>query len=174
VTKLAFDRGFAAVAAADARVLVLGSLPGTRSLQAQQYYAQPQNAFWKIMGALFDAGPDLDYAQRLQRLKSRSVALWDVLAAGQRPGSLDAAIVKSSVVVNDFAAFFAGHARLRLLCFNGKTAAALYARHVVPALAPEFAAIDTVVLPSTSAAYAAMRFEQKLAQWSHALLRALD
>lgn len=170
---IAFDRGFPPVVGRAPRVLILGSLPGQRSLAERQYYAQPQNAFWRIMGALVDAGPEHPYAERVARLEARSIAVWDVLASGQRPGSLDAAIVKSTVVVNDFAGFFARHDGIELVCFNGKTAAALYARHVLPVLAPPAAAIARVDLPSTSPAHATLGFEQKLARWS-AALGALD
>jgi hypoxanthine-DNA glycosylase len=138
-----------------------------------QYYAQPQNTFWKIMGALFEAGPTLPYAERTLRLRARGVAVWDVLAAGERDGSLDSAIVRSTMVVNDFARFFAAHSRIALICFNGATAAALFRRRVQPSLTLKWAAVATHVLPSTSPAHAAMRFEQKLARWSE-VLGALD
>jgi double-stranded uracil-DNA glycosylase len=161
--------GFPPVADADARVLVLGSLPGRKSLEMGEYYAQPHNAFWKIMGRLFGAEPALPYAARLTRLRAHGVAVWDVLAAGEREGSLDAAIVRSSIVVNDFGAFFARHRQIGLICFNGNTAAALFRRKALPVLAPEWAALETRVLPSTSPAYASLRFEHKLARWSAAL-----
>jgi hypoxanthine-DNA glycosylase len=161
--------GFPPVADGQARVLVLGSLPGRKSLELHQYYAQPHNAFWKIMGVLFGAEPRLPYDARLARLRAHQVALWDVLAAGEREGSLDSAIVPASIVVNDFAAFFARYRRIRLVCFNGGTAAELFRRKVVADLAPEWAALETRALPSTSPAYASLRFEQKLAQWSAAL-----
>jgi double-stranded uracil-DNA glycosylase len=148
---------------------VLGSLPGRRSLEAREYYAQPQNAFWRIMGRLFGAEPSLPYEQRLERLREGHVALWDVLAAGEREGSLDASIVPASVVVNDFGSFFARHGDIGLVCFNGRTAAELYRRRVVPQLTPAQAALATRLLPSTSPAHASLRFEQKLARWSAAL-----
>ena len=88
--------GFPPIADADARVLVLGSLPGRMSLEKQQYYAQPYNAFWKIMGQLFGAAPELPYERRLEELRKHGVAVWDVLAAGERSGSLDSAIVAAS------------------------------------------------------------------------------
>jgi hypoxanthine-DNA glycosylase len=161
--------GFPPIGDARARVLVLGSLPGRKSLEMQEYYAQPYNAFWRIMGALFGAGPELVYAARLERLRTHGVAVWDVLQAGEREGSLDSAIVPASIVVNDFGAFFARHPRVRSICFNGRTAAGLYRRRVVPLLAPEWAAVETRVLPSTSPAYASLTLEQKLALWSAAL-----
>ena len=92
-----------------------------------------------------------------------------MLAAGEREGSLDSAIVPASIVVNDFNAFFERHRRIGLICFNGNTAAGLFRRKVLPGLAPEWAAIERHVLPSTSPAYASLRFEQKLARWTAVL-----
>jgi hypoxanthine-DNA glycosylase len=135
----------------------------------RQYYAQPQNGFWRIMDVLFGAGPALAYPARMERLVACHVAVWDVLAAGERSGSLDSAIVETSIVTNDFGAFFERHSELRLVCFNGTKAAELYRRRVLPKLAPQFAALESVGLPSTSPAHASLRFEQKLARWSAAL-----
>jgi hypoxanthine-DNA glycosylase len=154
------------VARRDARLLVLGSLPGVRSIQAQQYYAQPRNAFWRIMGDLAGAGPQLDYAARLRQLKQRRIALWDVAAAAVRPGSLDSAIVHASVQANDFGAFLAEHRHIALICFNGAKAAELYRRLVMPGLAEPYASIPTLRLPSTSPAHAGMTYAHKLAAWS--------
>src|SRR6478735_2982711 len=147
--------GFPPIARPDARILILGSLPGRVSLQMQQYYAQPQNSFWRIMGALFDAGSDLAYTERTQRLCESGVALWDVCHAAVRPGSLDSAIDLASVVPNDFASFFAAHPSIRRICLNGGTAARLYAKLVEPRSAVPFARVPTVRLPSTSPAHAA-------------------
>jgi hypoxanthine-DNA glycosylase len=163
------DKGFPPIADAHARILILGSLPGQVSLQHQQYYAQPQNAFWKIMGRLFDAGPELPYAERAQRLVHNGVALWDVCAAAERPGSLDAAIVHSSVVPNDLASFFESHPNIGLICFNGGKAADLYRRLVLPGLSTTLRAIRTETLPSTSPAYATIPFEEKLTRWAAVL-----
>lgn len=135
----------------------------------RQYYAQPQNVFWRIMDSLFGAGPALDYAVRVERLVASRIAVWDVLAAGERSGSLDSAIVASSIVINDFGAFFERHGDLGLICFNGAKAAELYRRRVQPALAPRFAALEQHVLPSTSPANASLKFDIKLARWSAAL-----
>jgi hypoxanthine-DNA glycosylase len=161
--------GFPPIADAGARVLVLGSLPGRKSLEMREYYAQPYNAFWRIMGELIGAGPALRYPARLVQLRLQGVAVWDVLAAGEREGSLDSAIVPASIVVNDFNAFFERHRQLRLICFNGNTAAGLFTRKVLPGLAPQWTAIERRALPSTSPAYASLRFEQKLARWREAL-----
>jgi len=168
----ALSVGFSPIAGAGARVLVLGSLPGRMSLEKQQYYAQPYNAFWKIMGQLFGAAPELPYERRLEMLRENGVAVWDVLAAGERSGSLDSAIVASSIVVNDFGAFLGAHRDIRLICFNGNKAAELYRRRVLPKLTPDVAVIDTELLPSTSPAHASRTFAQKLARWSEVLVNA--
>jgi hypoxanthine-DNA glycosylase len=165
----AFAVGFAPVADAHARVLVLGSLPGRKSLELGEYYAQPRNAFWQIMEHLFGAEPVLPYQARLERLRSHGVAVWDVLAAGERAGSLDSAIVASSIVINDFRTFFGRHGAIGLVCFNGQKAADLYRRHAQPTLSARVAALEKHVLPSTSPAHAALSFEQKLERWTAVL-----
>ncbi|HEX6995890.1 MAG TPA: DNA-deoxyinosine glycosylase [Gammaproteobacteria bacterium] len=161
--------GFPPVSSPDARVLVLGSLPGEKSIEMQQYYAQARNAFWPIMGELCGASPSLPYPRRLERLRAAGIALWDVLAAGERRGSLDSAIVPSSMVINDFAAFFAAHPAIRFVSFNGSMAAQLFMKRVLPTLPPEYAALETMRLPSTSPANASYSFERKLAAWTAAL-----
>jgi hypoxanthine-DNA glycosylase len=166
---LAASVGFAPVARADARVLVLGSLPGQMSLARQQYYAQPRNAFWKIVGELYGFDPSLDYEARLQALVAHRVALWDTCAAAVRPGSLDARILPASVVPNDFAPFLQAHPRIRRLCFNGATAAALFEKRVLPSLPEPLRALPRVRLPSTSPAHAGMSPARKLDAWRVAL-----
>lgn len=161
--------GFPPIADRDARVLVLGSLPGRRSLEMRQYYAQPHNAFWRIMGALFGAGAELPYDERSARLRASGIALWDVVAAAERDGSLDTSIVGATVVVNDFASFFASHRGIELVCFNGAKAAELYRRRVLATLPPSAAEVPMRMLPSTSPAHASLRFEQKLERWAAAL-----
>ena len=91
----------------DACALILGSMPGGASLRAGRYYAHPQNLFWRFMGELVDAGPELTYEVRMERLRAAGIALWDVIATCEREGSLDSAI--RSAVANDFGRFFATH-----------------------------------------------------------------
>ena len=159
------SRGFPPISAPDARVLIIGSLPGAASLAARQYYAQPHNAFWRIMGELFAAGPDVAYAERAERLSSSGIALWDVCREAVRPGSLDAAIDRDSIVLNDFSNFFAVHPHIAHVCTNGTTASQLYLRRVMPGLLPATAALPLHRLPSTSPAHAALRYAQKLERW---------
>ena len=163
------SEGFPPVAHADARVLILGSLPGKKSIAEQQYYAHPQNAFWPIMRELF--GIEGDYYSRCEQLTTRHIALWDVLASSVRPGSMDADIQLDSAQANDFRDFFAAHAEIRLLAFNGRKAEDLFRRFVAADCLGD--AVARVGLPSTSPAYAAMPFSGKLSAWREALLPPL-
>ena len=158
--------GFAPIAGSGAKTLVLGSLPSQLSLQKQQYYGNPQNKFWQLMGELFAAGPELPYTERADRLAACGVAVWDVLQSSVRPGSMDSAIEQSSAVANDFVAFFAQQPDIRLVCFNGQKAAQLFTRLVAPGLDAPCKTLRYQTLPSTSPAHASMSFEKKLEHWS--------
>ena len=158
------SEGFPPVARADARSLILGSLPGARSIAEQQYYAHPQNVFWRIMSELF--GIEGDYPTRCEQLGANGIALWDVLHSSVRPGSMDADIQIASAAVNDFAGFFSVHANITRVAFNGKKAEQLFRRFVEPeAISRD---IRCVALPSTSPAYASMPFSGKLKAWQDA------
>jgi double-stranded uracil-DNA glycosylase len=157
--------GFPPIAGPSARVLVLGSLPGEVSLQRRQYYAQPRNAFWRIMGDLFGFIPDLPYAARINALIAHDVAVWDVCASAHRSGSLDSAIHLDSVAANDFASFYAVHTGLGLICFNGAKASQLYRTRVMPTLGAALKGIPSTVLPSTSPAHASVPYGTKRLAW---------
>ncbi|MCI3953412.1 MAG: hypothetical protein K0R53_2912 [Burkholderiales bacterium] len=159
------DKCFPPIARRDADTLILGSLPGRKSLEMQQYYAHPHNAFWKVIGALYDADGKLPYARRAKILTEHRIALWDVLAAAERPGSLDSSIVHASALANDFVKFFRSHPRIGRVFFNGRKAEEMYRRFVSPKLGPEFSGIRYECLPSTSPAHAGMSFAEKLASW---------
>ena len=118
------------------------------------------------MGELFDAGPNLAYAERIQRLHQCGIALWDVVASAERPGSLDSSIVETSVEINDFYRLFKSYPHIQLVYFNGAKAAKFFDRRVLPVLKGDFGQIRYERLPSTSPANAAICFEEKLARWS--------
>jgi hypoxanthine-DNA glycosylase len=171
---MTYSVGFPPAATCDAKLLILGSLPGQRSLERQQYYAQPRNAFWTLMGRLFGLDADACYADRLQSLNAHGVALWDVCASAHRPSSLDQRIELSTVRANDFERFFEMHPDITLIGFNGATAASLYQRMVLPRLSVRAAAIASRRLPSTSPAHASMTFAQKREKWRSALAPFLE
>lgn len=149
-----------------ARILVLGSMPGVLSLQANQYYAHPRNAFWPIMGALYDFDANAPYEARVEALKAAHVALWDVLRSCVRPGSLDSAIETGTRVANDFASFFQTHTALQCIAFNGAEAQKSFQRYVMPTI--ELGDIRLVRLPSTSPAHT-LPLQTKIAQWRDGL-----
>ncbi len=151
------------VAAPDARVLILGSIPGERSIQLGQYYAHERNAFWPLMVAVFGGGDGIDYEERLNLLLRSRVALWDVLDSAERSGSLDSAIVSGTEAVNDIAGFLLSHPFVTHVFFNGAKAEALFNRHVLEELATR--SLMYKRLPSTSPANASASFAQKLEQW---------
>ena len=139
-------------------------MPGVASLRLQQYYGHPQNVFWKIVGAVLGLDPTDAYEKRKAALVRHKIAVWDVLASCVREGSLDSDIDDSSIVANDFAAFFNSHPHVARVCFNGAKAESVYRKHVLPHLAAE-RAVQYVRLPSTSPAHAGMRLEAKAEAW---------
>jgi hypoxanthine-DNA glycosylase len=155
-------QSFPPIVSEQSKLLILGSMPGAASLKAGQYYAQPRNAFWCIMGELFGAGPSLPYQERVAILQSVGLALWDSLQACRRSGSLDASITEE--VANDFPGLFAKHPNITHVFFNGGKAERAFRRHARPALGEDHHVFTR--LPSTSPAYAAMRLEAKVQAWS--------
>lgn len=136
---------FPPVVAPDTRLLVLGSLPGERSLAAARYYAHPQNQFWQLISPA--AGRDLvplPYAERLAALRAARIGLWDVVASATRPGSTDAAL--RDIEPHDIAALAATLPQLRAIAFNGATAS----RHGLRNLGAAAARYTILNLPSSS------------------------
>lgn len=155
---------FPPVADEHARVLILGSMPGIASLNAQQYYAHKRNAFWPIIGELTGVDPAAPYEVRIAALKAAGIALWDVLARCNRRGSLDSAIDAKSLTPNDFAEFFKSHPNITQVFFNGALAEKCYRDRV-----PDAQQLPCQRLPSTSPAHASLSFEQKLDAWRCAI-----
>ena len=157
-------QGFPPIESAAARTLILGTMPGRASLEAGQYYAHPRNAFWRILGELIGFDPGDAYERRTAQLVASGIAVWDVLRACRRRGSLDQDIDVESVEANDFAGFFADHPRIERIYCNGAGADRLYRQHVLRAglAVPD---IDPVRLPSTSPAHASLSLADKAAAW---------
>jgi TDG/mug DNA glycosylase family protein len=157
-------QSFPPIASRTARVLILGTMPGKASLREGQYYAHPQNVFWRILGEILGFDPASPYDARVASVQSADIAVWDVLKSCVRESSLDSAIEASSVVPNDLATFLVEHPQVRRICFNGATAEALYMRHVRPRLAanPD---VQHLRLPSTSPANASVPLSEKVRAW---------
>ncbi len=143
------------------RVLILGSMPGVKSLCEQQYYANPQNRFWRLMGKFcgFDL-VGLDYDERLKTLLDNRFALWDVIKSCQRSGSLDSNI--QNEVPNDIEGLLKEYTGIEKICLNGSKAYAAFRKHF-PELSGKY---ECFKLPSTSAANAGCRFEELYEEWS--------
>ncbi len=170
-------QSFQPVAPKNAKVLILGSMPGSISLTANQYYANPQNAFWRIIAKLLGFDFSAPYTERVAALKSARIALWDVLQSCTREGSLDSRIARDTEVANNFGAFFETHKHITHVFFNGATAEACFKRHVINTisnntnkninnfanLAPR--PLHYCRLPSTSPANATLSLAEKYQAW---------
>jgi hypoxanthine-DNA glycosylase len=155
--------GLAPVVDANTRLLVLGSFPSVASLRAQQYYGHPQNQFWKILGSLWSQ--DLmafSYVERIAAARAHGLGIWDVYAACEREGSLDAAIQAGEL--NDFAGLRERCPQLQAIAHNGGESHR-HARHT------RALGLPVHRLPSTSPANASWSFERKRAAWAEVLGR---
>ncbi len=161
--------GFPPVANIDARTLVLGSMPGEASLQKKQYYGHPRNLFWEFMGEILGFNPNIAYDERLLRLTENQIALWDVLNSCQRNGSLDANIIETSEVINDFDRFFDKYRQINRICFNGQKAFNTFKKYAVKRQKIRYSAIEKLVLPSTSPANASIPRDIKYRKWKEAI-----
>ena len=159
--------GLPPIVSSTTRLLILGSFPGAESLARQQYYAHPQNHFWRILSAIWPVGPrgiSLDsYENRSNWLLDRGLGVWDVYAACERQGSLDAAIRNAEV--NDFAGLARRCPQLRVIAHNGGESFK-HARHTAALGLPVYR------LPSTSPANASWSLERKLVAWREVVAMA--
>ncbi len=153
--------GLPPVVDAGTRLLVLGSFPGVASLRAQCYYGHPQNAFWKILGALWGLPlAQAPYADRLSAVRERGLGIWDVYASCLREGSLDTAIRDAEL--NDFASLRIQCPQLQAIAHNGGESFR-HARHT------RSLGLPVHRLPSTSPANAGWSFDRKLQAWAEVL-----
>ncbi len=148
-------QGLPPISAKDARLLILGSMPSERSIEKQQYYAHPQNAFWKIMVRIL--GKAESYQEKTALLKKHKIALWDVIQTCERKGSLDTAIKNPKY--NDIENFLKKRPKIKRVLLNGGKAQDSYIRYAKGKIN-----LPHTRLPSTSPANT-MKFELKLEAW---------
>lgn len=151
---------FPPVVGENPKILILGSMPGEESLRQQQYYAFPQNVFWKIMGELFGFSREIPYEERLEILKKNGIALWDSLASCRREGSLDTKI--TNPVPNDILSLVKKNPSIRKILCNG-SASWNFLKRYNPAVFD--LSVEIKKLPSTSPAAARFSYERKLAEY---------
>lgn len=149
---------FPPITDSDAALLILGSMPGKTSLRMQQYYAHRQNAFWRILFNLFGQEHSSEYDAKIELLHKNNIALWDSLQFCERKSSLDSDIKYE--VPNAFREFFEHNPTVRTVAFNGKAAERYFVKYFGKPNGCVF-----LSLPSTSPAYASMKFEEKLEKW---------
>ena len=143
---------------AESKILILGSFPSVKSREVAFFYGHPQNRFWRVCAAVLDKPVPVSIEEKKAFLHGSHIALWDVIAACDITGSSDASI--RSAVVNDIRPILAG-ADIVEIFVNGRTAAALYEKHILPV-----AGKVAIPLPSTSPANAAWSLERLSAAWS--------
>jgi hypoxanthine-DNA glycosylase len=159
-------KAFKPIATPQSHILILGTMPGEKSLQLQEYYGNRGNRFWSIMFSIFGKELTHDYNQKIKLLTDNGIALWDVLAYCHREGSLDSNI--KNEVPNDFEDFYKAHPHIKHVFFSSKNAAAYYDKYV-----GRNKGITYITLPSPSGANASMGYVQKLERWKEALLPVL-
>lgn len=184
--------GFPPILDQRAKILILGSMPGAESLRKRQYYGHKRNAFWPIMDDLLAIDSSQSYEKRVAALRDERIAVWDVVKSCSRQGSLDSAIDRSTVVVNDFRVLFQNTPLLDKVLCNGAMAYALFMRRVVPGLIETEIKLDRqksnhcvkasvtlqlsigvevkiMKMPSTSPANARTSLPEKSRQWRKGL-----
>lgn len=149
---------FSPISAEDSKILILGTMPGTKSLELNQYYGHSQNNFWKFIFTILKEDISFDYETKKAILIKNKIALWDVLQFCDRVGSLDSAI--KNEIANDFESFLKDHPDITMILFNGQKAAAFFKKYV-----PLEKTYQLITLPSSSPANASKPFESKLAEW---------
>ena len=139
-------------------ILILGSIPGQKSLEKQEYYAHPQNKFWRIIFELFNEELTTDYAERIKILEKHHIALWDVIDTCERKGSLDSEIRNEEA--NKIGELLHNYPNIKAIFCNGQKSH----KNLMKILTKDFH-LPIIVLPSTSPAHASLKYEEKLLSW---------
>ena len=149
---------FAPIANGKTRILILGSLPGDKSLEFQQYYAHPRNRFWRVLAEITDSDFPNNYEEKINLLQQNKIGLWDVVNNAKRVGSLDTNILDE--VPNDLDEFILNHPQLEIIVFNGTKSQKLFDKYFMRKTELKY-----IALPSTSPANAAFTFEKLCGKW---------
>jgi hypoxanthine-DNA glycosylase len=156
-------KAFEPIVTPSSKILILGTMPGEKSLELQQYYGNRGNQFWKLMFEVFDESFSHDYQQRIDLIVRHDIAMWDVLQYCEREGSLDSSI--KNEIANDFNAFYKMYPKIRHVFFTSKNAAKFYDKYV---RRKEGLVYET--LSSPSGANATKSYAEKLADWKGKIL----
>ena len=157
-------KSLAPIADKGATVLILGSMPGRKSLEMSEYYAHPANQCWRILAEIFRTDSPATYIEKMNFLKLHSIALWDVLSTCTRKASEDASIRQAAP--NKIQELLRDYPNITTILLNGKAAEKYFTKHF-----EEIQAIAVHYVPSTSPAYASLSFEKKVKEWELFLKR---
>ena len=149
---------FPPIVSEDSEILILGSVPGIKSLEMQEYYAHPQNKFWRILFELFQEDFTADYAEKIELLKKNKIAVWDVIDSCDRKGSLDSEIKNEAH--HDILQLLQDFPSIKVIFCNFQKSFKTLRK-----ILPDDLKIPILVLPSTSPAYT-IPYQQKLKDWS--------
>ena len=153
---------FAPIADDKTQILILGSLPGDKSLEFQQYYAHPRNRFWRVLAEITDSRFPDNYEEKINLLQQNKIGVWDVVHTANRVGSLDTDILDE--VPNDLDEFILNHLQLKTIAFNGAKSQKLFDKYFTRKVSLKYFA-----LPSTSPANAGFTFEKLCERWREIL-----
>lgn len=153
-TKTSFDP----ISTPETTILILGSMPGDKSIELGEYYGHSRNKFWKVISTITGNDVPLSYSDKKNLLTKTNIGLWDIVHKATRPGSLDSAI--KDVEPNDLEGFIATHPNLKVIGFNGKKTQALFDKYF-----ERKSGIHYISLPSTSPANAGIHFDNLCEQW---------
>lgn len=159
------SEGLSAIENKDSEILILGTLPGIKSLELGEYYSNPSNKFWHILSQTYENTIPISYKNKIEWLHKHKIAIWDILKAAVRDGSLDSNIQHPEA--NDILSFISSHPHLRMIVFNGSKSQEYFNKYIGHTRIPR--GIKLIVLPSTSSANTHLTFNEKIKQWSKIL-----
>lgn len=154
-----FKTSFPPIADAETEILILGTLPGDRSLEVGEYFAHPRNRFWKIISCITGNPVPETYTEKRELLLTSRIGVWNVLHKANRKGSLDTGI--RNEVPNDLTAFLSQHQKVKVIGFDGLKAGALYNKHF-----SRISGIKYISLPGCSAANARFDLQALCERWA--------
>ena len=153
------SESFPPVIYSNTKILILGSLPGKKSLDLKQYYGHDRNRIWKILSYLTNNDIPIAYQQKVELLHKNKIGLWDVAHSARREGSLDSNIKDESP--NDIEKLLDNYSSIRVIGFNGKKSEKMFYKYF-----NEKPNIKYLYLPSSSPANMAISFEDICNIWS--------
>lgn len=160
-------KAFPPIIDTESKILILGTMPGEKSLELQEYYGNRGNQFWRLLFGLMDEELSHDYKVKINFLKEKHIALWDVLEYCEREGSLDSRI--KNEIANDFKSFYKSYPNIKHVFFASKNAAIYYDKYV-----GKSAGVTYEILPSPSGANATKSFVEKLQIWGEKILPLIE